>query len=137
VNEGVNIPPTGQISPLGTKFTPKVKNGPQFNSRTGLPYGLFSNQKSKIWLKFGGSCTGRCWFILWTLGIVRGNLVYFSRFGILYEEKSGNPAGDQDGFRMWCNRRVACASGAEAAGSNPPEYKVEGLKIFFLILNFM
>jgi hypothetical protein len=93
--------------------------------------------KIQIWVKFGGSCTGRCWFILWTLGIVRGNLVYFSRFGILYEEKSGNPAGDQDGFRMWCNRRVACASGAEAAGSNPPEYKVEGLKIFFLILNFM
>jgi hypothetical protein len=23
-------------------------------------------------------------------------LVYFSHFGILYKEKSGNPAGDQD-----------------------------------------
>jgi hypothetical protein len=30
-------------------------------------------------------------YILRTFGIVRGNLVYFSRFGILYEEKSGNP----------------------------------------------
>jgi hypothetical protein len=30
-------------------------------------------------------------YILWTLGIVRGNLVYFSRFGILYQAKSGNP----------------------------------------------
>jgi hypothetical protein len=30
-------------------------------------------------------------YILWTFGIVRGNLVYFSRFGILYQEKSGNP----------------------------------------------
>jgi hypothetical protein len=30
-------------------------------------------------------------YILWTFGIVRGNLVYFSRFGILNEEKSGNP----------------------------------------------
>jgi hypothetical protein len=29
-------------------------------------------------------------YILWTFGIVRGNLVYFSRFGILYQEKSGN-----------------------------------------------
>jgi hypothetical protein len=29
--------------------------------------------------------------ILWTFGTVRGNLVYFSRFGILYKEKSGNP----------------------------------------------
>jgi hypothetical protein len=26
------------------------------------------------------------------IGMVRGNLVYFSRFGILYQEKSGKPA---------------------------------------------
>jgi hypothetical protein len=37
------------------------------------------------------------WCILWLLGIVHchlvciGHLVYFSRFGILYQEKSGNP----------------------------------------------
>jgi hypothetical protein len=30
-------------------------------------------------------------YILCTFGTVRGNLVYFSRFGILYQEKSGNP----------------------------------------------
>jgi hypothetical protein len=30
-------------------------------------------------------------YILWTFGIVRGNLVYYSRFGILNREKSGNP----------------------------------------------
>jgi hypothetical protein len=30
-------------------------------------------------------------YILLTFGIVRGNLVYCSRFGILYKEKSGNP----------------------------------------------
>jgi hypothetical protein len=30
-------------------------------------------------------------YILWTFGIVCGNLVYFSRFGILYQEKCGNP----------------------------------------------
>jgi hypothetical protein len=30
-------------------------------------------------------------YILWVIGIVCGNLVYFSRFGILYQEKSGNP----------------------------------------------
>jgi hypothetical protein len=38
VNEGVNIPPRGQISLLGAKFIPgargKVKNGPQ-DSKTG------------------------------------------------------------------------------------------------------
>jgi hypothetical protein len=30
-------------------------------------------------------------YILCTFGIVCGNLVYFSRFGMLYKEKSGNP----------------------------------------------
>jgi hypothetical protein len=31
-------------------------------------------------------------YILWTFGIVRGNLEYFSPFfGILCKEKSGNP----------------------------------------------
>jgi hypothetical protein len=30
-------------------------------------------------------------YISWTFGIVRGNLVYISRLGILYQEKSGNP----------------------------------------------
>jgi hypothetical protein len=29
-------------------------------------------------------------YILWTFGIFCGNLVYFSRFGMLYHEKSGN-----------------------------------------------
>jgi hypothetical protein len=30
-------------------------------------------------------------YILWTFDTVRDNLVYFSHFGILYLEKSGNP----------------------------------------------
>jgi hypothetical protein len=34
-------------------------------------------------------------YILWTFGIVRGKLVYFSRFGILCQEKSGNPAAEK------------------------------------------
>jgi hypothetical protein len=29
-------------------------------------------------------------YILWTFGIVCGNLVHFFHFGILYQEKSGN-----------------------------------------------
>jgi hypothetical protein len=62
--------------------------------------------KIQIWVNFGGSCNWRwlyiLWtpgpfyglfmYILWTFGIIHGNLVYFSRFGILYQEKSGNPA---------------------------------------------
>jgi hypothetical protein len=34
-------------------------------------------------------------YILCTFGIVRGNLVYFLRFGILHKEISGNPATDR------------------------------------------
>jgi hypothetical protein len=67
--------------------------------------GLFSNQKSKFgkileglamedvgtlnghWVHFTVFC-----YILWTFGIVRGNLVHFFRFGIFSQEKSGNPA---------------------------------------------
>jgi hypothetical protein len=67
--------------------------------------------KIQIWVNFGGSWNGRWWYILWTLGpfyglllyfmdiwfIVRGNLVYFSRFGTLYQEKSGNPGAVSNG----------------------------------------
>jgi hypothetical protein len=31
-------------------------------------------------------------YVLWIFGKVRRNLVYCPRFGILYQEKSGNPA---------------------------------------------
>jgi hypothetical protein len=32
------------------------------------------------------------WYILWLFGIFYGYLVHFSSFGMLYQEKSGNPA---------------------------------------------
>jgi hypothetical protein len=31
------------------------------------------------------------WYILWLFGTFYGYLVHFSRFGMLYQEKSGNP----------------------------------------------
>jgi hypothetical protein len=47
-------------------------------------------------------------YTLWTFGIiVRGNLVYFFRFGILYEEKSGNPAALE---RLLCKCMLVNAS---------------------------
>jgi hypothetical protein len=51
-------------------------------------------------------------YILWTFGIVRCNLVYFSRFGILYQEKSGNPGS---------NRRIFCVFAyiSHRASTNP------------------
>jgi hypothetical protein len=32
------------------------------------------------------------WNILWTFGVFYNHLVHFSGFGIVYQEKSGNPA---------------------------------------------
>jgi hypothetical protein len=71
----------------------------------GLPDGLFSNQISEFGQILEGLAiedvgifyehlvhfTVFC-HILWTFGIVHGNLVYFSCFGVLCKEKSGNPA---------------------------------------------
>jgi hypothetical protein len=34
------------------------------------------------------------WYILRAFGTFCGHLVYFSHFGMLYQEKSGNPAKD-------------------------------------------
>jgi hypothetical protein len=46
-------------------------------------------------------CFTAIWYILWPFGVFCGHLEYFMvtwhilpRFGILYQEKSGNPAAD-------------------------------------------
>jgi hypothetical protein len=51
----------------------------------------------QIWVNFGLSCNGRCWCMLCAIrsifrpfGIFCGHLVLFPRFGMLYQEKSGN-----------------------------------------------
>jgi hypothetical protein len=38
------------------------------------------------------------WYILWSFGIFYGYLEYFSRFGKLYQEKSGNPDRWDEGY---------------------------------------
>jgi hypothetical protein len=81
----------------------------------GLPDGWFSKQKSNFGLILEGLAmeddgifyghlvhfTVLC-YILWTFGIVSGNLVYFSRFGILYREKSGNPGPQAQTLHTTC-----------------------------------
>jgi hypothetical protein len=61
--------------------------------------------KIPIWVNFGGSPNRRCWYVLRPFGLYfngslvyllmlgkfYGYLVYFSRVGMLYQEKSGNP----------------------------------------------
>jgi hypothetical protein len=60
---------------------------------------MFSNQKILIWVNFGGTCNRRFWSILRPFGLFYGHLIYFmviwyifSHFGMLCQEKSGNPA---------------------------------------------
>jgi hypothetical protein len=71
-----------------------------------LPDGIFSDQKNpnlgKFWRVWQWNLLVyfiAIWYILWTVGIFCGHLKYFivvwyifSRFGILHQEKSGNPA---------------------------------------------
>jgi hypothetical protein len=38
------------------------------------------------------------YYILWPFGKIYGYLVYFYRFGMLHQEKSGNPATDRVAF---------------------------------------
>jgi hypothetical protein len=47
--------------------------------------------KFQIWVNFAGHCNGTCWYIMGPFGIFYGNLAYNFRFGMLYQEKSGNP----------------------------------------------
>jgi hypothetical protein len=62
---------------------------------------IFSNQKSQfvyileclgienVGILFGHFTV--TWYILLPIGIICGNLVYFSHFGILYQDKTGSP----------------------------------------------
>jgi hypothetical protein len=76
-------------------------------NRSGLPDGLFSNQKSQFGYILEGLAMKNVGIFydhlvyftairntLWPFGIVCGNLVYFPPLGILDREKSGNPAID-------------------------------------------
>jgi hypothetical protein len=70
----------------------------------GLPDGLFSCQKIPIWVNFGGSLNGKCWYIydhleyftaIWYIllpcGIICVHLVYYSRFGMFGPRKIWQP----------------------------------------------
>jgi hypothetical protein len=86
------------------------------STSTVLPDGMYIfRPKIPIWVNFGRSCNGRCWYfyvlfvyfaakwyILCPFGTFSGRLVYFSRVGILYREKSGNPALQMKTFFPAC-----------------------------------
>jgi hypothetical protein len=46
---------------------------------SGLPDGIhILKTKIPIWINYGGSCNGRCRYILWPFGLFFGHLVYFT-----------------------------------------------------------
>jgi hypothetical protein len=67
---------------------------------SGMPDGVFSNQKSKFWEILGlamedvvyfmdtWSVFMAIWYILWTFGIFCGNLVYFPRMLVCCTKKN-------------------------------------------------
>jgi hypothetical protein len=78
--------------------------------RSGLPDGLFSNQKYKFGKILEGFIMEHAgifyahsehftviWYILWPFGNVVLIWYIFPRFGILCQEKSGNPGSDAIG----------------------------------------
>jgi hypothetical protein len=103
INEDISL------NPDDTKATLRIIEEVFFprGSVTGLPDGIFSNQKDQFGsILYTGYCNGRCMYILWLFGLSYGHLVFvvaiwytyfmviwyiFSGFGILYQEKSGNP----------------------------------------------
>jgi hypothetical protein len=59
--------------------------------------------KIPIWLYFEGPRNGKDCYVVWPFGIFYGNLVYsiaiwyiLWSFGMLYQEKSGNPAQQKE-----------------------------------------
>jgi hypothetical protein len=70
----------------------------------GLQDGIFSNQnynlgkfsrvlqwKMLVYVMAQVVYFTAIWYILWKISALYGHLVYFSHFGMLYQEKSGNP----------------------------------------------
>jgi hypothetical protein len=50
-----------------------VLDEPDGVCNTGMPDGLFSNQKIPIWVNFGGSCNENCGYILCPFGLFYGH----------------------------------------------------------------
>jgi hypothetical protein len=83
------------FSHFGMLYQEKSGN-PGFHS--GLPDGHFSYQKIPICVDFVGSSNGRCWIVYVHLAycvaiwyILPRFGTFFPRFGMLHQEKSGNP----------------------------------------------
>jgi hypothetical protein len=107
-----------------------------------LPDGLFSNQKSQIWVNFGGPLNGKCWYILWPFGIFYGHLVFFvvlchifPTLECLDQEKSGNPACQRKNIPI--NFTSTYISSQRHSSSTYIKYIVLFLKNYVLDIYFL
>jgi hypothetical protein len=76
------------------RFSAEAKNNVRTYFTAGLPDGIFSNQNPYLGT-FWRVLQWRSWYILPAYGlfcVFYGHFIYFSCFGMLYQEKSGNPA---------------------------------------------
>jgi hypothetical protein len=68
---------------------------------------LYFQAKIPIWVNYGGSLNGKGWCIIWPFGIYVDIWAiwyrYCPRFGIVCQEKSGNP-GEQIGLKRCCRK---------------------------------
>jgi hypothetical protein len=59
-----------------SKFTFKRENDSILKVERINRVARFSNKIKQNWVNLGGSCNGRCWYILWTFDLYCGQLVY-------------------------------------------------------------
>jgi hypothetical protein len=60
--KALSLAPSGSSSCLSFPSHCGYKEAASINE-SGLPDGIFSGQKIAIWINFGCSCNGRCWYI--------------------------------------------------------------------------
>jgi hypothetical protein len=74
-------------------------------------------------------------YILCTFCIVRGNLVYFFRFGVLFQEKSGNPEGIAPGNNLFVVEKGTIIQAKTIQCQNQGNFG--GKKLFLFIFCFV
>jgi hypothetical protein len=65
---------------FGLFFQSSKKNFEAFLkvTKAGCQMAYFQTKKNPIWVNFGGSCNGKCWYIICPFGQFYNHLVYFS-----------------------------------------------------------
>jgi hypothetical protein len=65
------------VEKIDVKYAKMHFKRTQFKVETRVARWFVFKPKIPIWVNFGGSCNGSCWYILWPFGLFYGHLVYF------------------------------------------------------------